>query len=392
MFTATNDVTLPTTVTGSWPRPNWFTQNLSGRSVSERLNDNEYREQFLDATAALVSNQEQAGLDIVVNGDYHHDDDLGGLAWVLYNLERLGGVELEHRTHTTAWQFQPGTLLNSVMGGWRFPPVVDKLSHRVPFELDTVWRATQGMANKPVKIGTISSQTIAAFVGNDSDYYDDDKRQLTWDLAELVNAELRKLAAAGCTVIQIEDPMIHLLPAGAPREYVDFLVEALNREIEGLEGCEVWLHTCWGNPNMQRVVDDVSYRSSIEDYMYRVNCDVLTIEMCDSNMNEIEIFGDYKDVRKKIAVGMISHRTLQVNEGEAIAANIRTAAKYIDPDRLVLSSDCGFGRQGFNRLVAYHKSAALVRAANVVRKELGLPVTDPRNDDAGLQLVAPPSV
>ncbi|HZZ45464.1 MAG TPA: cobalamin-independent methionine synthase II family protein [Pseudonocardia sp.] len=386
MFTATDGLALATTVTGSWPRPRWFDLNLGGRSLSERMTDMRYREQFLDATAALISNQEQAGLDIVVNGDYHHDDDLGGMAWVAYNWERLGGTDPDNRTMTTSWPQNPGTLLNSVMGGWRFAPVVDKLRPRVPLELDKLWRLTQGMTDRPVKLGTISSQTVAAFVQNKSSYYDDDRRQLTMDLSEIVNTELRAMAASGATVIQIEDPMIHLLPEGTPREHVDFLIDALNREIEGLENCEVWLHTCWGNPNMQRVVHDVSYRSAIEDYLYRVNCDVLTVEMCDSDLREIDMFADYRDARKKIAVGVISHRTLQVDEGEGIAANIRTAARYIDPERLVLSSDCGFGRAGFNRAVAHHKAAALVRAANVVRKELGFPVTESRNDNPRLQM------
>jgi 5-methyltetrahydropteroyltriglutamate--homocysteine methyltransferase len=253
-------------------------------------------------------------------------------------------------------------------------------------ELDKLWRLTQAMTDRPIKLGTISSQTVAAFVQNKSDYYDDNRRQLTLDLVEIVNAELRRMVAAGATVIQIEDPMIHLLPVDTPREYLDFLIDALNREIEGLENCEVWVHTCWGNPNMQRVVHDVSYRSVIEEYLYRVNCDVLTVEMCDSDMNEIDLFGDYRDVTKKIAVGMISHRSLQVDEGETIAANIRKATRYIDPERLVLSSDCGFGRAGFNRPVAYHKAAALVRAANIVRKELGFPLTEPRNDNPRLQM------
>jgi 5-methyltetrahydropteroyltriglutamate--homocysteine methyltransferase len=386
MFTATDGLALATTVTGSWPRPRWFDLNLGGRSLSERMTDMRYREQFLDATAALISNQEQAGLDIVVNGDYHHDDDLGGMAWVAYNWERLGGTDPDNRTMTTSWPQNPGTLLNSVMGGWRFAPVVDKLRPRVPLELDKLWRLTQGMTDRPVKLGTISSQTVAAFVQNKSSYYDDDRRQLTMDLSEIVNTELRAMAASGATVIQIEDPMIHLLPEGTPREHVDFLIDALNREIEGLENCEVWLHTCWGNPNMQRVVHDVSYRAAIEDYLYRVNCDVLTVEMCDSDLREIDMFADYRDARKKIAVGVISHRTLQVDEGEGIAANIRTAARYIDPERLVLSSDCGFGRAGFNRAVAHHKAAALVRAANVVRKELGFPVTESRNDNPRLQM------
>jgi 5-methyltetrahydropteroyltriglutamate--homocysteine methyltransferase len=387
MFTATKDVMLPTTVTGSWPRPRWYDTNLAGQLLSTRLNDTAFREQFLDATKAVVSDQERVGLDVLVNGDYHLDEDLGGGSWILYPLERLAGVDLVRKTSNKAWTHPPGTLLNEVMGGWRFPPVVDKLELGIPYEFEKIWRFTQGLTDKPVKFGTIAAQTAAAFIDNKSDHYDDDKKQLTLDMADILNKELRVLVAAGCKVIQIEDPLIHFVAKYNPsKEYLDFLIEALNRETAGLEDCEVWMHTCWGNPNMQRVGDDTSYGPSLEYYMDRVNCDVLTVEMRDRNFADLELFGNYRSSKKKVAVGIVSHRTLQADDATEIAANIRKCLKFIEPEKLVLSSDCGFGRAGFNRAVAYHKAAAIVRGANIVRGELGLPVTKPRNDDSALQL------
>ena len=68
---------------------------------------------------------------------------------------------------------------------------------------------------------------------------------------------------------------------------------------------------------------------------------------------------------------MISHRRLQVETPEDVAADIRTALEYIDADKLVLSSDCGFGRQGVPRPIAMYKAAALAQGANIVRGELG---------------------
>ncbi|SVC70305.1 uncharacterized protein METZ01_LOCUS323159, partial [marine metagenome] len=80
MFTATDGVLIPTTVTGSWPRPGWFTRSLGGQRLSDAMTDITYREQYLDAVAAVISDQEQTGLDIVTNGDYHLDPNLGGLS------------------------------------------------------------------------------------------------------------------------------------------------------------------------------------------------------------------------------------------------------------------------------------------------------------------------
>ena len=102
MYTATKDLTLPTTVTGSWPRPSWYATGLWGRSFSSGMNDLQFREQYTDAMSALISDQERAGLDILTNGDYHHDADLGGRAWVQYGLERLGGTTDPSAGHEVA--------------------------------------------------------------------------------------------------------------------------------------------------------------------------------------------------------------------------------------------------------------------------------------------------
>jgi methionine synthase II (cobalamin-independent) len=75
---------------------------------------------------------------------------------------------------------------------------------------------------------------------------------------------------------------------------------------------------------------------------------------------------------KKIAIGVISHRTLQIETPEEVAADIRRALKLIAPERLIINTDCGFGRQGLGRKHAFFKMVALVRGTNIVRRELGL--------------------
>ena len=97
-----------------------------------------------------------------------------------------------------------------------------------------------------------------------------------------------------------------------------------------------------------------------------------TIESKENGHSLLPAFAPYKgNLPKKVAVGMISHRRLQVETPEDVAADIRTALEYIDEDKLVLSSDCGFGRQGVPRPIATYKAAALAQGANIVRGELG---------------------
>jgi 5-methyltetrahydropteroyltriglutamate--homocysteine methyltransferase len=216
-----------------------------------------------------------------------------------------------------------------------------------------------------------------------------DKRQVIWDMADAMNKELLALRDAGCRCIQVEEPTFHFMANtyGKDHEEVKFMIEAFNREVQGLDDVELWIHTCWGNPNMQRVMEDTSYAKSIEIYLERCRGDVWTLEMKDRNQKDLELFEPFRDdLKKKICIGAVSHRTLQADRPEDVAAEIRKALKYIPPERLIVSSDCGFGRQGCNRDIAFYKASAIAQGCNIVRRELGLPVTYVPAADPALQL------
>ena len=392
MFTATDGLLLPTTVTGSWPRPFWFTANLDGRALSDALADVRYREEFTDAISSVVSDQERAGLDILTNGDYHLDADLGGRSWLLYPAERLTGIASGQRLSASEDAvYPPGSLLGEIVGGWRLPPVVGRVEPGGPLELDKLWRIAQARTERPVKVGVVSSQFVANALELRTDAYAANKRDLMWDMATAMNRELRKLADAGCRAIQIEEPLMHLVASTSQdARYLDFLIECFNHEISGLDDVEVWVHTCWGNANMQRVHGRTSYAQAIEIFLERMGGDVWTVEMKDRQFADLELFRPYRDrLRKKIALGVVSHRSLQVETPEEVADDVRYALEFIPADRLVLSSDCGFGRGGPNRLVAFYKATAIAQGANIVRAELGGEPARVRATDPALQIDPP---
>jgi 5-methyltetrahydropteroyltriglutamate--homocysteine methyltransferase len=148
---------------------------------------------------------------------------------------------------------------------------------------------------------------------------------------------------------------------------------------------------------MQRAAENPSYANSVETYLERLDADVWTIELKDGDQAELELFAPYRDrLRKKVAIGVVSHRTLQVETPEEVAELGRRALRVIGPENLVLSSDCGFGRQGCNRLIAFYKAAAIAQGANILRRELGIeeryvPAADPglQVDDVARDLLAP---
>jgi 5-methyltetrahydropteroyltriglutamate--homocysteine methyltransferase len=174
----------------------------------------------------------------------------------------------------------------------------------------------------------------------------------------------------------MEEPQIHMVPArGKTFGKLDTadLVKIFNNTVKGLRGkTEVWCHTCWGNPSQQRIFRDVqSYQPTLEA-LNQVEADALTFETCSSGTGDLKAIGDViKD--KKIVIGVIDHHTLQVERPDEIAALIREALKHIPPERLIVSSDCGMGREGMGRRHATYKMVAMVLGTNIVRKELGLP-------------------
>ena len=390
MYTATKDLLLPTTVTGSWPRPVWFTGNLYGKAFSTAMADVAFREQFIDAVSTIISDQDTAGLDILTNGDYHLDADLAGRSWFSYPTQRLSGIhDQELESTNPMWSYPVGTWLNEIVGGWKYPAIVGKVGPRVPFEFAKIWRIAQARSQKPVKFGTISADLCAAVLNLSTDEYAGDKRELMWDIATIINAELRELQAAGCKVIQIEEPAIHSTALFTQdKGTLDFYVDLFNHQVDGLDDVELWIHTCWGNPGAQHCFQPgVTYEASIDMYLNRCKGDVWTIESKDSGHASLPLFAPYKGkLTKKVAVGCISHRALQVETPDDIASDIRNALQYIDAEHLVLSSDCGFGRQGVPRPIAFYKAAALAQGANIVRKELGAPETAVKAADPALQI------
>lgn len=397
MFTVTADKILPCTITGSWPRPRWFDMSMWGRPIDTCMMDVRFREKFTDALAVVLSDQERAGLDILTHGDLHCDDDMAGRSWHHYPLQRWAGFEgdyLQSEETRSPWlRYPAGTLLNEIYTGWRWPRVTDKIEHR-PLDYAKIWRLAQAKTSRPVKFGTCCSQVMGLFLDIHTKKYKDN-REVIWDMAVAMNKELLALRDAGCKCIQIEEPTLHFWSNtfGRNHDNVKFMVEAYNREVQGLDDVEIWIHTCWGNPNMQRVIENDSYRESFELYLESCRGDVWTIETKDRNFREIELFAPFKGhLKKKLCVGVVSHRTLQVEQPETVAASIRQALKHVAPEQLIISSDCGFGRQGCNRDIAFFKTASIAQGTNIVRRELGLPETNIRAADARLQTDIVPKV
>src|SRR5215470_11221775 len=388
MFKASAGKTLPTSIIGSLPRPSWYTAVLGAKSFLEAMVNARYREQYEDAVSAHLRAQEISGLDICTDGDAHFDDQVGGMSWQSYPLTHMAGFSsaAQPSTYSVAAAAHPrGHILHDFLEARVLPRIVGPVG---PGDLQyaAMWKVAQRLTAKPVKFGTILPELLAASVADD--YYKDPVER-TWALSDALNRELNELADAGCPVIQMEEPQIHMIPARGKafgKLDADDLVKIFNNTVKGLRAkTEVWCHTCWGNPSQQRMFNDIqSYQPTLEA-LNRVDADALTFETCSSGLGDLRAIGEViKD--KKIVIGVIDHHTLQVERPDEIAALIREALKHIPPERLIISSDCGMGREGMGRRHATYKMVAMVLGTNLVRKELGLPEAPCRAADARFSL------
>ena len=390
MLKATAGKLLPMTITGSLPRPSWYTENLGTRSFVVAMVTTRFREQYVDALSVYLRDQEVAGLDIVTDGDCRFDQDVGGQSWTGYPPHHMTGFETLHPKLAKAGAggiaFPRGHILHDYLEARVMPRLVGPVG-RGEMQYAELFKTAQRLTTKPVKFGTVTPELVA-FAVQDEYYKDVPTRIMA--LSDAFNEELHDLADTGCQVIQMEEPQIHLLAA---RGYVDkvinpeFMLKVFNNTVKGLRAkTEVWCHTCWGNPSQQRMFATVqSYRPALE-LLKQVDADVITFEMKSSNAIDLDAVGQVI-TEQKVCIGVIDHHTLQVESPEEVADLIRRSLKVIPVERLVLSSDCGMGREGMSRRHAFYKMVALVQGANIVRKELRLPVIESLGADPKFSLI-----
>ena len=375
MYVATAGIVLPTTIIGSLPRPGWYTENLGRREFREAMVERTYREQYLDAVSTYLRDQEVAGLDIVTDGDCRFDADVAGHNWFSYAPLRMSGFDganFYRAGGKAGFPHKPGHILHDVLETRVMPDLVGPVG-RGKLQYTAIWKAAQRQTTKPVKFGTIMPELIAMAV---RDLHYKDLRKAILAISDALNAELHELADAGCKVIQMEEPQIHLLAAKGLVDKVlnpDFMVEVFNNTVRGLRSkTEIWCHTCWGNPAAQRLFAKTpSYAPALEP-LSRIDADAITFETCSSGGMDLEAIGKHI-MDKKVCIGVVDHHTLQVETPEQVAALVRKALEHIPAERLILGSDCGMGREGMSRRHAFYKMVSIVQGTNQVRRERKLP-------------------
>lgn len=362
------DILLPTTMVGSWPRPSWFRYQLEGRDVLEALKVTHHAEAFHDATRCCIQDQEDAGLDILTDGQMWFDDyamGIGSFLW--YWLERTGGFGKQKLPHPARAKAKGRDVwaLDEAGGVAVEGPIT-----RGPVRMATIYRWAQRHTQKPIKAcvgaGPVQLSTLAHFVGGPVK----NRYELSAALADVFAAEIAELIEAGCRDIQLEDLGAWMPFLSGEKDY-GWVCDIVDRTMGAIDRTQVrtsW-HFCLGNAwgNKLDGMTAGGYRAVLPHYL-GVKIDQYVLDFACREMEDADLLRQLPP-DKSVAVGVIDVRTLEIEHPEQVAERIRKVLKHIEPERVTITSDCGFKQ--LPRPCAVEKLRALVEGTRIVRRELG---------------------
>jgi 5-methyltetrahydropteroyltriglutamate--homocysteine methyltransferase len=337
----------PTTLVGSYPQPDWLIDRakLAGRFPPRVRALELWRipEQWLaqaqdDATVLAIKAQEQAGLDIITDGEIRRESYSNRFATA------LEGVDIDN----------PGSALDRSGHPNPVPRVVGRIRRKHAVQVDDLLFLKRHTQRK-VKVTVPGPFTMAQQA--QIDYYDGSREKAALDYAAAVNEEIRDLFAHGADIVQLDEPYMQARPDDA-RAYG---LKALNRALEGVNGT-VAVHICFG---YAAIIHERPSGYSFLPELAECSCSQVSIETAQSNL-DCAVLGKLPD--KKILLGVLDLSDMNAETPQQVAARIRRALPYVDPRNVIVAPDCGM--KYLPRDVADAKLRAMVEGARIVREEL----------------------
>jgi 5-methyltetrahydropteroyltriglutamate--homocysteine methyltransferase len=334
----------PTMLVGSYPQPDWLIdrQKLAGRfpprvRVKElwRVAEAYLAEAQDDATIAAIKAQEEAGLDIVTDGEIRRESYSNRFATA------LEGIDIDN----------PGSALDRSGHPNPVPRIVGRIKRVRPVQvgdLEFLKRHTDHM----VKMTVPGPFTMTQQAQNDH-YPSEEEAAL--DYAAAVNEEIKDLFAAGADIVQIDEPYMQARPEKA-RQYG---LRALNRALEGVTGTTA-VHICFG---YAAIIHQRPTGYSFLPELAACSCNQVSVETAQSKL-DCSVLAKLRG--KKILVGCLDLSDSSVETPDVIAARIERALPYVEPQDVIMAPDCGM--KYLPRDVAFGKLRSMVEAARLLRK------------------------
>jgi 5-methyltetrahydropteroyltriglutamate--homocysteine methyltransferase len=335
----------PTTIVGSFPQPDWLIDRakLAGRFPPRvrarelwRIPPQYLEEAQNDATLIAIRAQEDAGLDIVSDGEIRRESYSNRFATA------LDGVDLDN----------PGIGMDRSGHPNPVPRIVGKIRRRHAVEVEDL-KFLRAHTDRQVKITVPGPFTMLQQAQND--HYATEE-EAAMDYADAVNAEIRDLFAAGADVVQIDEPYMQARPEKA-RQYG---LKALNRALDGITGTTA-VHICFG---YAAIIHERPTGYSFLPELAQCSCRQVSVETAQSHLDcsALQALDG-----KRVMVGCIDLSDPAVESVETIVERVRRALPYVKPENVILAPDCGM--KYLPREVAIGKLSAMVAAAKVLREE-----------------------
>jgi 5-methyltetrahydropteroyltriglutamate--homocysteine methyltransferase len=338
------DHLLPTTVVGAHGRPSWL-HTAKAEIARGGYGPIDTSETLDDAVEIAILDQTRAGIDVITDGEMRREGFTGSFARRVANLEPVGA---SRKVGEVGLDMEP---LFETRG-----------KVEVPHGLGIVeeFEYLRDHTTRPTKVTCPGPFALTAYFRPVEGYRD--RYALAADFVPAINAELRRLVAAGATYVQIDEPAISVVDP-APIEPKE-MVALFNQTVEGVEA-RIALHICFGTyrkmayaPRTYRPYFPVLREARAQEFV---------LEFANRLMAEIELWHEY-GLEQDLGCGVVDVRNWYVESPEDVAALIRRALEHVPAQRLVLNPDCGLRRQA--RWVGMKKLQALAAGAAIVRHEL----------------------
>ena len=334
---------LPTTVIGAAPVPPWL--HLAKDHIAQgRMGEDDIRELLDDAVRLALLDQEEAGIDILGEGELRRD----GYISVAYNIRGLR--RLEPRRKAGVFSYDAFVRMEAV------EPITAPVGLGVAREFGFARAHTRN----PLKATCPGPVSLMQLIQPGSVYRD--STEVVQALIPIVNAELKALEAAGASFIQVDEPSYAGFPGTQEGADADRCVEIFNATVEGVRA-KLGLHICFGNAE-GRPARRRTYRALFPGLL-RARADQLALEFANREMAEIEIFEQFGD--KELGAGVVDVKSFYVERPEEVAERVRALLRFGPAEKLVLNPDCGF--HFTPRHVALAKMRALVEGVRMVRED-----------------------
>ncbi len=334
---------LPATVIGSWSFPGWYAKFCDDVARQPELFGPDDREEALrDAVRLAIDDQLRAGADIITDGEMQRVDFNLGFYDYLAGLERLPqGRFWGPPAHDQRRKYRCTAPLSAPRG----------------LGLVEEYCRLRQLTTAAVKVPVPGPFTLAGCIQGGNVYRD--RGEVTEALIPIVNQEMKELVQAGVDFIQLDEPSFACHP-DQPERFLDLL----GRTVAGVRA-KISMHMCFGNYR-GRAVGWRSY-APVLVHLAKAPVQQLALEFASREMAEVELLGQIR-APLEVAVGLVDVKNTWIEPPELVAQRLQQVLKYVEPERVHVTPDCGFSQTA--RFIAQRKLGSMVQGVQQVRREL----------------------